>query len=86
MPGAIGGHLFIGEPDMTGRGYGTLMSAAFIEDVVRPAYPDATGVVADPEVANLASIRAFEKAGFVRGEIVPGEHGPEQIMRLRFLR
>jgi RimJ/RimL family protein N-acetyltransferase len=86
MPGGIGVDLFIGEPGMTGKGYGALMLAAFIEDVVRPAYPDATGVVADPEVANRASIRTLEKAGFIRGGIVPGEHGPEQIMRRLFLR
>lgn len=64
------------------------MLREFIEGVVRPAYPNATGVVADPEVENERSIRLFEKAGFEKGEIVPaeGDHGPELIMRLWFLR
>lgn len=60
------------------------MIVRFVEDIIRVRYPTATGVVADPEIANAASIRAFEKAGFGRGRIVDGEFGDEQLMVLRF--
>jgi aminoglycoside 6'-N-acetyltransferase len=84
MPGGVGVDLFIGEPSLIGKGYGAQLLSDFVSQVVRPKYPDATGVVGDPEVENLASVRAFEKAGFVKGRIVPGEYGPEQLMVLRF--
>ena len=43
--------------------------------------PAVTACVASPEVVNSASIRAFEKAGFVREREIPGEWGPELLMR-----
>lgn len=86
MPGGVGVDLFIGEPSLIGRGYGTQLLKDFAAQIVKVKYPSASGIVADPEVANLASIRAFEKAGFRKGEIVTGEEdgGPEQLMILQF--
>jgi hypothetical protein len=42
--------------------------------------PVAPDEVASPDVANARSIRALEKAGFARADVVdlPGESGPEQ--------
>lgn len=86
VPGFIGIDYLIGEPQLVGRGLGSAMIAQFVHDIVRPLYPEALGVVADPETANHASIRALQKAGFTPGKIIPeGEYGtPEQLMMLRF--
>jgi aminoglycoside 6'-N-acetyltransferase len=80
LENAIGVDLFIGEEAYTGKGYGPLLLAQFIDKVIRTSYRDAAFVVADPEIANTVSIRAFEKAGFTKGDIVSGEHGPEQLV------
>jgi aminoglycoside 6'-N-acetyltransferase len=82
-PGYIGVDLFIGDASLIGKGHGAQLLVDFVSQIIRTEYPDAHGVVADPNVANLASIRAFEKAGFMKGEVVPGEDGPEQLMLLQ---
>lgn len=77
----VGIDLLIGEPDYIGRGLGPEMLRTFIRDILPLHYPTATGIVSDPAVENSASIRAFEKAGFTRGQIVQGEDGGmEQLM------
>ena len=55
--------LLVGEEELTGRGLGTEMLRRFVAEVVL-APPETTAVVADPDAANAASVRAFEKAGF----------------------
>lgn len=79
---AVGVDLFIGEEDFIGKGYGPMMLVQFVEKVIRNNYTGADFVVADPEVTNMASIQAFEKAGFHKAEVVEGEYGPEQLMIL----
>jgi RimJ/RimL family protein N-acetyltransferase len=56
----------IGDPDLVGRGIGTQAIWAYVRDTVLPAHPAAGHVVADPTPDNLRSVRALEKAGFVR--------------------
>ena len=80
LPGSIGVDLFIGEKDYVGKGYGSALLKAFISDVVPRKYPDARQVVADPSIKNLASIHAFEKAGFHKGSITNDDDGLEQLM------
>jgi RimJ/RimL family protein N-acetyltransferase len=58
-----GADILIGEEDLTGRGLGTEVLRRFVADVVF-ARPETTACVADPDERNLASVRAFEKAGF----------------------
>lgn len=65
-PNEIGIDYLIGVPDLIGRGIGTQAIWAYARDIVLPAHPGATHVVADPTADNLRSIRALEKAGFVR--------------------
>jgi RimJ/RimL family protein N-acetyltransferase len=79
-PGVAGVDLFIADEEKTGRGLGPRILIEFIRTVVDPAV---TACVASPEVANDRSIRAFEKAGFVRERVIPGEWGPELLMRAR---
>jgi aminoglycoside 6'-N-acetyltransferase len=85
LRGAVSIDYFIGEEEYVGHGVGTQMIEQFIEAVVRPTYPDATGVATGAEVANPASLGALRKAGFEPGDVITGEYGtPEQLMILRF--
>jgi RimJ/RimL family protein N-acetyltransferase len=83
MPGWVGIDYFIGDKKYVGRRYGPTMILDFRAKVVVNYYPEAPGLVADPETDNVASIRALEKAGFVKDRIACGEHGQEQLMTLR---
>lgn len=73
--GVGGVDLFIGEEELTGKGLATDVLRAFVRNVVF-AEPATTACIADPDVRNTASLRAFEKAGFRRtGEFVDPEDG-----------
>jgi aminoglycoside 6'-N-acetyltransferase len=63
--GVAGVDLFVGEEELTGKGLGSEVIRAFVRDVVF-AEPATIACIADPDVRNAASIRAFEKAGFRR--------------------
>ena len=63
--GAAGMDILIGESALIGRGIGSEAIARFVAAVVF-ARPTTRACVADPDVRNLASLRAFEKAGFVQ--------------------
>lgn len=54
-------NVFIGEDEYTGKGLGTALINAFLDKQVWPRF-DACFV--DPEVHNIAAIRAYEKCGF----------------------
>jgi RimJ/RimL family protein N-acetyltransferase len=62
-PGVAGIDLFIGDEELTGRGIGTEMLRRFVDEIVF-AEPATTACIADPDARNVASLRAFEKAGF----------------------
>ena len=73
--GVAGVDLLIGDEELTGQGIGTEVLNRFVEEVVFSS-PSTIGCVADPDVLNVASIRAFEKAGFrVVKEFVDPEDG-----------
>jgi aminoglycoside 6'-N-acetyltransferase len=55
--------LFIAEGDLIGQGIGTELIRRFVTEIVF-ARPEVVACVADPDVRNIASLRAFEKAGF----------------------
>jgi len=81
---AAGIDLFIGEPDLVGRGHGPALIRAFLRDVVFVRY-DVAECVIGPSVKNLSAIRAYEKAGFrfFKDAWVPNEPDPEHLMRIR---
>jgi aminoglycoside 6'-N-acetyltransferase len=60
---AVGIDLFIGEPDLIGRGHGPALIRAFLRDVAFPRYGVDLCVIG-PTASNVAAIRAYEKAGF----------------------
>ena len=73
-PHTAGTDILIGEEELTGRGIGTEILRRFVDDIVF-ARPETTRCVADPDDQNLASIRAFEKAGFRKVTTFVAEDG-----------
>lgn len=64
-PDDQGVHLLIGPPELTGRGLGAaLLDAVAAWLLVRE--PATRRLVAEPDVRNTASLRAFERCGFRR--------------------
>jgi RimJ/RimL family protein N-acetyltransferase len=61
--GVAGVDLFVAELEQTGGGLGSKVLSRFVADIV---FSDSEihACVADPDAENLASLRAFEKAGF----------------------
>lgn len=59
---AIGIDLFIGEPELIGRGHGPALIRSFLRDAF-PRYGVERCVIG-PTMSNAAAIRAYEKAGF----------------------
>ncbi len=82
-PGAVGVDLFIADPELIGKGLGTRLLREFVDEVAF-ARPEATHCLADPDAENVASLRAFEKAGFrVVGEFTdPDDSRLHTIVRL----
>src|SRR5262249_55812363 len=56
----------IAAASLVGGGLGTRLLWTYIRDTVLSRFPETRFVVADPDVANVASVRACEKAGFRR--------------------
>jgi RimJ/RimL family protein N-acetyltransferase len=69
--------------ELTGRGLGSEVLRRFVADVVF-ARPETTSCVADPDARNIASLRAFEKAGFrqVKSVVEPEDGQTHALVRL----
>jgi RimJ/RimL family protein N-acetyltransferase len=81
--GVAGVDLFVADDAMTGRGLGTEMLRRFVDAVVF-VRPGVVRCAADPDVKNVASLRAFEKAGFRRArEFVDPEDGQLHALVVR---
>src|SRR5438270_6110801 len=70
----------IGDPADRGRGLGPAIIRAFVADVVFGRHREWTQAAATPLVANIASWRALEKAGFRFVGVVPEKDGPGRLM------
>lgn len=64
-PEDIGVHLLLGPADTRGRGLGSLLLDALAAQLLRQR-PQCDRLVAEPDVRNTASVRAFRKAGFTQ--------------------
>ncbi len=69
--GTLGIDQFIGPPELIGKGHGPRLIEAFVELLFDEG---AIRVIIDPDPANVAAIRAYEKAGFERFDT---RHHPE---------
>ena len=73
--------VFIGEEPLVHRGFGSGAVQRFVDEIVF-ADPAVSACVASPVEGNTASIRAFEKAGFVRWKSIRAEGAePECVLR-----
>jgi aminoglycoside 6'-N-acetyltransferase len=75
--GTRGIDLFIGEPDMIGRGHGSALIRCFVDDLLRGGVPR---VVTDPDPVNYRAIGAYEKAGFRKDRLVETPEGAALLM------
>ena len=71
-PDAAGLDYLVADPADRGRGTGSSMIRAFVEEVVFGLHPSWSQACAAPELRNEASWRALEKAGFRRAGVVNG--------------
>lgn len=74
--------LFIGEPEFLHRGLGSRIIDRFVGEVVF-ARPGTRACIGGPLEGNVASIRAFEKAGFRRWKVVRAGDAPPECILLR---
>jgi|SRR5215208_96452 len=75
--GTRGIDLFIGEPNMIGRGHGSALIRCFADDLFREGVPR---ILTDPDPANRRAIRAYEKAGFQKDHLIETPDGPALLM------
>jgi aminoglycoside 6'-N-acetyltransferase len=68
---------FIGEPDMIGRGHGSLFIRQFVDTVLTCGIPR---VVTDPDPDNGRAVRAYAKAGFQSERLVDTPDGQALLM------
>jgi RimJ/RimL family protein N-acetyltransferase len=77
-----GVHVAIGDATRVGRGLGRRLLGAVADTLL--AQPDCTRVVAEPDIENTPSVRAFTAAGFVQhGELQLPEKTAALMVRTR---
>lgn len=79
-PKAAGIDYLVGEPGERGRGLGSAVIGAFVDQVVFGRHPRWTQACASPYEANRASWGALAKAGFRHHGTFPAADGPCQLM------
>lgn len=84
--GTYGIDLYIGELDYIGRGYGTAMLYQFMKKIIEDQKAMGKPIkqfVIDPEAANVAAIKTYQKVGFTIERIVDDPYwGTQCIMVL----
>ncbi len=78
---AMGIDLFIGEPELIGRGHGPALIRAFLRDVGFARYGVDLCVIG-PTKSNVAAIRAYDKAGFrfLKNYLEPESREPQHYL------
>ena len=80
--GVVGMDLFIGDENFLGWGLGTSAIGRFVKEVALSP-PHIPACIAGPLEGNVASIRAFSKAGFRPWKIARNDRGErESVLRL----
>ncbi|MHA6763231.1 GNAT family N-acetyltransferase [Streptacidiphilus sp. PAMC 29251] len=75
LPHDTGVHLLLGPPECRGRGIGPLLLRAVAERALTERHA-ARRIVAEPDVRNIPSVRAFRRAGFQHAQdlALPAKH------------
>jgi len=76
----VGTDQFIGDPHYLGKGYGTLFIKEFIKYLTN-IEPTITTIILDPDPANIAAIKCYEKVGFKKVGEFTTAHGSHVLMR-----
>lgn len=77
----VGVDMFLGEPELVGRGAGTATLRAFLGLVAQREHPRT--VIVDPDPRNGRAIRCYTKVGFQPVATITNDDGhPALIMRL----
>ena len=79
--GTYGMDLFIGDLDYIGKGYGSQIVAQFVHELF--TLPDVMRVIINPDIDNIAAIKAYERAGFSRIEIISRPSETEILMEIK---
>jgi 8-oxo-dGTP pyrophosphatase MutT (NUDIX family) len=66
-PAAVAFDYIIGEPALTGVGWGRAMIWCFVRTVLLREYPDAPRFIASPDHRNRRSLRVLDACGFTQG-------------------
>jgi RimJ/RimL family protein N-acetyltransferase len=80
-PGRRGIDQFLADGNQLGRGLGSRMVSAFVEQLFRD--PAVTSVQTDPSPDNERAIRCYRRAGFVAQGVVDTPDGPALLMLRR---
>ena len=76
-PSTRGIDLFIGEPDMIGRGHGSALIRRFVDNRLQSGAPR---IITDPDPANRRAVSAYAKAGFAKDRLVETPDGIALLM------
>ena len=77
-PGSRGIDQFLANIDQLGRGLGSTMVDAFVEQLFQD--PAVTKVQTDPSPVNMRAIRSYQRAGFVIDSEIVTPDGPALLM------
>jgi aminoglycoside 6'-N-acetyltransferase len=76
--GTLGLDISIGDPDLIGKGHGSVIIDEFVGMLFAEGAPR---IVIDPDPANKRAIRAYEKAGFTAFDTRTTIYGPALMMK-----
>lgn len=76
---AIGVDLFVGRPELLGKGIGTAVLRAFLAKLFAEGVRT---IVIDPDETNGRAVRAYEKAGFIAYDRFRNDNGVTLLMRI----
>jgi aminoglycoside 6'-N-acetyltransferase-1b/aminoglycoside 6'-N-acetyltransferase-2 len=77
-PDVVGIDLFIADETILNRGIGTAIVKEFIQGLVEKIHP--VEIRIDPNPGNIAAIKCYQKAGFIKKKLINTPDGPAMMM------
>lgn len=78
--GTYGMDLFIGDANYIGKGYGSKIVAQFVGKLFK--LPHVTRIIINPDINNIAVIKAYERAGFKKIKEIKRPFETELLMEI----